>query len=213
MKFEVEVSRETYRSFHSNVEILKSSIEHFMHISDHKYAELVQKHGLTVANMVNELFSIEGVNDIFVSPYSVSVSMVEHCFKWNKGIDAVVERAFQITANRKTPPKIQGTILTETYPNTRVKTYHVSFQISNTVIETFRRPIRPSSDQYLNKVEYPGKILVRRLLKIDGVTEVTIRPYSVGITVAKLFRWDDVESDIYQIFDEMFGPYLEFRNK
>lgn len=89
----------------------------------------------------------------------------------------------------------------ETHPNSEVRTYHPNFEISKAHIENFWRPVRPESKEYLKKLGRKGAVLVRRLLALSGVSEVTIKPYEVIVHKGLNFSWDDIEPKVLETIE------------
>ena len=96
-------------------------------------------------------------------------------------------------------------IISETVPNLRIKVYHVSVEISQTPIETFLRPLRESSNEYLDKVGEVGTQIVKEILAILGVIEVSIEPYQIQVEKGKAFGWEDIEPGIIGALKKAFG--------
>ena len=92
-------------------------------------------------------------------------------------------------------------IRVETHPNFEVRSYHPNFEISKSPIENFWRPVRPDSKEYLKKLGRKGAALVRRLLKIPGVAEVTIQPYEVSVHKGLNFPWDDIQPAVLETIE------------
>lgn len=93
-------------------------------------------------------------------------------------------------------------IKVETHPNEDIRTYHTNFEISNSHLEIFYRPLRESSDEYLKKVGRKGSILIRRLMKIPGITEIFSAPYSVGVKKGQNFIWGEIEPQILETIEK-----------
>lgn len=60
--------------------------------------------------------------------------------------------------------------------------------ISNSNEQTFYRSLL-KSEPYLVKVGKSGSNLIKKLFEIEGIVEITIKPYEVIIQKAKLFNW------------------------
>jgi len=86
-----------------------------------------------------------------------------------------------------------------------MKIFHTRFEISNSVIEIFMRPLRPSSEPYLREVGVPGKYLVRELMSLDGVTEVCIQPYEISIHISPSYSFDEVTPQVLEML-KMYTP-------
>jgi hypothetical protein len=93
--------------------------------------------------------------------------------------------------------------------------FHTNFEVSQSVIEDFYRPLRTSSDEYLKKIGHNGAQLVRKLMELPGVTEIFIQPYEVNIHIGKAFSWSEVGNDgktlegrVQETFEQVFGRIL-----
>ena len=89
----------------------------------------------------------------------------------------------------------------ETHPNSDVRTYHPDFEVSKAHIENFWRPVRPESKEYLKKLGRKGAVLVRRLLALHGVAEVTIQPYQLMVKKGLNFSWDNIEPKVLETIE------------
>ena len=91
----------------------------------------------------------------------------------------------------------------ETHPNHECRTYHPDFEISKDHIENFWRPVRPESKEYLQKLGRKGGALVRRLLALPGIAEVTIQPYQIMVKKGQAFSWDILEPQILETIENL----------
>jgi len=98
----------------------------------------------------------------------------------------------------------------ETVPNPDCIIVHVNYEISNAVIENFMRPLRDSSERYLDKIGPLGTKIVRELFSLQGIAEVTIQPYQLHIQKGKLFDWVKLKPAIKRILNKQGLPYVEF---
>lgn len=70
----------------------------------------------------------------------------------------------------------------ESHPNTKMRTIHVERKL-------------PSINWYESsseKMTPEARKLKEQILKIDGVTEVTARDYSMHVTRGGVFTWDEI---------------------
>lgn len=213
LKFQVEKHSSTSRSFHTNVVVGKSSIEHYAPWLSRSFEDALRDQTWHVAKMVRDLLRIHGVHDIFVKPYEVSVHMDDlkrPWLKWNERIDEIVENTFKALGSEQGIPSGKRVIM-DTKSGKSVR-FHTNFEVSQSVIEDFRRPLRDSSESYLKKIGYDGATLVRQLMALPGVTEVWMQPYEVTVTIAQAFSWTEKDSDgksleykIIHAFGQVFG--------
>lgn len=226
-KFNVHVSHSLGRTFSTDVEIGKQVISLYKSYdsAQHLYIEALRDHDRIVAEMVRELRHVDGIDDIFVKPYEVSVYMKEkNSFglrtRWDERIDLIVEKAFQARYD-EIHPVIRKKLTVEIYPNDRRRGFHTTFEISNSRFETFQRPLRLSSVEYLRNVGIDGGgELVLMLMQIPGVTEVSIRPYEATVEIAKAFSWTEFDTNdktvgdkIVEAFKKVFGNDVVVSNK
>ncbi len=235
MKFQAVIHHENGRSYNSDVELMKTeAVEHFMAGVHRSHSAIAKEHGNIVANMAMQLLGVKGVENIFVSPYQVSVYTKERA-PWDKKIDRIVEKAFSRAEKISTiqenvvetppkedeniPPVTQGKVQIETVPNDKMRCFETNFELSRTRIGDFERPIRPSSEKYLKSLGVAGEKLVRSIFDIQGVLEVWVYPYELSIKIADLFSWTVTENEktmeekIIDIFHAVFGPDIVVSHK
>ena len=81
-------------------------------------------------------------------------------------------------------------------------TYHVNFEISESHHESFFRPLRDESEEYLRNVGEIGEKIVRELFEIPGIIVVTIESYGIEIHKGRAFEWKNITSSILDILKE-----------
>lgn len=102
-------------------------------------------------------------------------------------------------------PKIQKVLI-----NPNVTEFHVRVEISESVHQSFYRPLRSSSDIYLKEIGDKGAKLVKKVMVIPGVNEVIIEPYSLCIFKAStLFKWGEIEPRVEKAIKVVFGGERE----
>jgi hypothetical protein len=74
------------------------------------------------------------------------------------------------------------------YPPTS-RIFNTTWVLALNPDQIFLRPVRQASLPYLKMIGKEGERTVRRLLKIEGVIKVQIKPYSVAVTIADAFNW------------------------
>lgn len=94
---------------------------------------------------------------------------------------------------------MKGKIRVERVPNPQVLVFHVNRVISRAAIQDFWRPLRENSEQYLAKVGKKGAEIVRRVLRLPGVSEVFISPYELSVTIAGVYSWESLEPSILKV--------------
>ena len=97
----------------------------------------------------------------------------------------------------------------EFVPNPNVMLVHVTEEMSECPSQAFQRPLRPSSDKYLAEMGEKGAELVRRILAIPGVVDVSIHPYKLRIEKAPLFQWKKIELRTEKALKQIFGGERE----
>jgi len=100
-------------------------------------------------------------------------------------------------------------ILSEFTRNPNQMEFHVRVEISKRPIESFCRPLRPSSEKYLAEVGEKGAELVRMVMAIPGVIEVFISPYRLTIRKGSLFEWKEIAHDVEKAIKVVFGGEKE----
>ena len=213
-KFEVVIHHPLGRTFHTNVEVTKSSINIYDHGNSAKDVSL--KENEVVTKTIMDLLHKELVKDVIVLPYSVSVYLRdrEHIIpRWDDSIDDTVYRAFAELFHRLPSKSMQ----VEKGLSTTLRKFHTNFDLSKSRLEKFERPIRQSSQEYLEKVGPKGAGLVCKTMKVPGVVEISIQPYEVMVEIAKLFNWEEPGTDgvsltdkVKTIFEQVFGSGIVF---
>jgi hypothetical protein len=203
-KFDVEVADTNGRKFHTNVEIFKKSIESFSPGGCNQCRDqLREKLGNPIGDMIFEILQVNGVQEVFLEPYRVCVFM-KGGFRWNENIRRIVYTSICQLANGSSEKDRLVGIETDG----RRREYHLKMLLSRTSIQDFRRPLRASSESYLNEVGYPGDQIIRKIFDIPGVTEVWIHPYRLSVEIAKMFDWEEVTPKIEKAFEDTLGPFV-----
>lgn len=58
-------------------------------------------------------------------------------------------------------------------------------------MESFKTPLRPSSDRYLDRLSSIGKDLVKAIAAVEGVTQISVHVYDMTVYLGRAFTWDD----------------------
>lgn len=192
LKIDKNQVREQYADFNTTTEVGGSRIEMFSFpIRNLDILDLAIKQGIPVAVMIYSLSKLKGIEHIFVKPYSISVSLYDG-FRWDPKIDKIVENYIGLAAiidELNSRPKL----IVKSFPNKQIREYSMDVEICESRREEFYRPLRDSSENPLNRLGKVGKTMVKNIMSIPGVTEVTIDPYSLRIEIAEAFSWSDVE--------------------
>jgi hypothetical protein len=209
-KFEVVINGSYSRTFHTNVEVGKTSIEHYAtYLTSNCWNQICEVQGLIVADMVADILHVKGVEDVFVKPYEVSVHLdiTNANPRWDENVDRIVHNAFRRLAEQSQPRKI---VIHNSEQGRRK--FSTNFEVSRTQIQDFWRPLRDSSEQYLKEIGSDGARLVRKLMDLPGVTEIWIHPYEVTVEISKAFDWNsmNLQNRIEEVFEEVFGSDICF---
>ncbi|KKT49511.1 MAG: hypothetical protein UW41_C0005G0014 [Candidatus Collierbacteria bacterium GW2011_GWC2_44_18] len=164
--------------------------------------DLVQKHGIAIAMMVVELNQTKHVNNVFVNPYNVSISMFDG-FVVDKHIDAIIEKMVLNSAviealKTRTPVQV------EAFPNQNIHDFHTKVNLAGSESGHFHRPLRTSNIDLL-KLNSKGRSIVERIMKVPGVVEVSIYQYSLTVEKADLFDWSEIEPAVFEAIARQFG--------
>lgn len=219
-KFHVAIHGNYSREFHTNVVVGKTPIEQYgkwLLGTGNGWDQIFQVQGSIVADMVTDVLKIDGVDSVFVKPYSVSVhlntlSNPKPC--WNSWIDTIVQAAFLRIAHQTTSPSKK--VIIRALGSKSMLEFHSNFEVSKTQIKNFWRPLRASSDQYLKELGPDGAALVRKLMDLPGVNEIWMHPYEVTIMIAEAFGWNEhngdicLEEKVQKVFKDIFGPDVWF---
>lgn len=94
---------------------------------------------------------------------------------------------------------MKGKIRVRRVPNPQILVFDVNRVISRTPIKEFWRPLRENSEKYLAEVGKKGAEIVRRLLRLPGVTKVVIEPYGLHVEIALLYSRELLEPGILKV--------------
>lgn len=213
LKFQVEIrGNNKSRAFHTNVVVGRSVIDHYASWLTGSYEDVLHDQGQIVAKMVRDLLRL-GAYDIFVKPYEVSVYIDDSkrpWRRWDERIDEVVENTFKELGMEQGIPSGKKVVIGKSQSG-RLE-YHTNFEVSRSVIENFKRPLRDSSESYLTKIGSEGASLVRNIMALPGITEIWTHPYEISVGIGQAFSWterDDngktLEDKIKLAFKEVFG--------
>lgn len=98
---------------------------------------------------------------------------------------------------------MKARIITERVPNPYHRRYHMPVEVSAYHIHNFHRPLRDSSEKYLEDLGQCGRQIVEEVMKLDGVTAVTIQPYEVSVSIGEAFEWEDIHPHVIMILKGM----------
>lgn len=91
-------------------------------------------------------------------------------------------------------------------PNPFVMVFHVNRVICGTRIQRFERPLRERSEKYLAEVGKTGSEVVRKIMRLPGVTEISIQPYELQVVISEAHSWESLEPSVLNVlFHEVFG--------
>ena len=100
------------------------------------------------------------------------------------------------------------------FPNPRFRQYHLSKEIS-TEHGIFTRPVSRYDETELRSIGDIGYNLVVGIMTIDGIEEVTIDSYYIGISIGQAFDWGDIETQVFgwlkTVFEKGAGIKIERR--
>ena len=86
---------------------------------------------------------------------------------------------------------------------------HVNTLISSTKIVVVEFPLSNESEYIILQTGPIGSNLVRRLLRVQGVVDLVLRPYSVSISKGPAFEWPEIMSDIEDALKSCFPDTKE----
>lgn len=214
-RMEPKINTKSYgsngRSFETNVEMCRTRIEHYERPLRQKFLDVMEQQGLVFANLIWRLMKIDGVVEIFVEPYEISIRMAP-TFNWNREIDTIVGDAVKKMHNMGSQVKGKKIVIV-TFPNQVIREYHTNFEVSKSHREQFYRPLRLTSLEPLMTVGIDGGELIRMLFKMDGVCEVTVYPYIIRISIGDAFDWQPIEAEIFDAVQKVFGKGLVVSGK
>lgn len=102
-------------------------------------------------------------------------------------------------------------IIIEKVPNEQIKVFNVNKRISDKSITLFDGINTIETEG--SKIGELGKKIISRLFEIEGVEHVFLHLYSLTITKAKAFTWDELESDIKKVITFSIKEYIPDKNE
>jgi len=148
--------------------------------------------GSVVSKLVHDLMSIDGVVNVWLHPYEITVLMA-HAFEWNPRIDRLIENTVaQLESGKNSSGNV---VLIETHPNPRRRSFHTNREVSQTYLKMFDRPLL-GYESDLRMVGTLGEKIIRDIFRIPGVTKINIQPYEICVEIGKAFSWDDIEPKV-----------------
>ncbi len=98
----------------------------------------------------------------------------------------------------------------ETVKNPNCHIFHTPFEISDSSINSFYRPLTGDDNERLNELGETGKELIERVFDINGITEALITPYRLSIIRATCFDWESLDPQIVGILKEILKEQQEW---
>lgn len=91
---------------------------------------------------------------------------------------------------------MKARILVKCVQNPHVLAYHTTAEISQSHIKTFERPLRETSEKYLEEIGEEGAKIVRGIFLLQGVESVSIYPYEMSVFKAEAFDWEGIHPEV-----------------
>lgn len=96
----------------------------------------------------------------------------------------------------------------EEYPNPHRIGVHLTKKLTEEMIISFH-----SAKSVLDQKDYTGepvdedvRLLAGALYQIDGINDVTIKPYHISIGKGECFEWQDIEPEVIRTINVMVAP-------
>jgi hypothetical protein len=86
------------------------------------------------------------------------------------------------------------------------RSFNTNFRMSGSKWQQFWLPLDKSSEYYLNEVGPVGKRIVEALDKVDGIVEISLKPFEAAITIGKAFAWADIGPQVIAAIKEVSAP-------
>jgi hypothetical protein len=80
----------------------------------------------------------------------------------------------------------------------RTKTWHFRQSLTDKPLEWWQR-----NWPHLSELSPMATLLAEEMGKIPGVLEFFLRVYSIQVTKAEMFTWEEIEPRITQVFNEL----------
>jgi hypothetical protein len=85
------------------------------------------------------------------------------------------------------------------HPNPQLKSFLTSLEICAYRVEHFKRPLDRGSEKALEQIGAIGAQVVRDLMALPGVHEVSIKPKEVRIKKGTAYSWGDIQERALEI--------------
>ncbi len=173
----------TWLEVKTNVKLLDKEIEMFKFPSKESYWDLVSEHGPAVAALISKLRKERGVKNVFLNPYEVSIHLVGA----NKITDSI-QKAFEdfiYQSAKLEDMDEEGFSLSISYSpaNPDKMVVDFNFEISSKAVTLKRKP----AEKLFKGMNSALKKLLKAIVSIDGVTEISAKDYQMVVGIAPLF--------------------------
>lgn len=170
-------------------------------VRDFDFSECCKTYGLPTAYLVWSLQKVRGINTIFVTQYSITVTMHKP-FAWDTNIDKIVEESVILAwlAERKAN---RTKLEVNTYPNKCIRDYSVGAEISLVYFDIFYR--NTINEEKICELGDTGKQIVSEVLSIPGVTSLSIKAYQLSVEISSAFSWDDIQPLVITALSRQLG--------
>lgn len=104
---------------------------------------------------------------------------------------------------------MKARIIAERFPNPYRRSYHMTVEVSEKCIEIFSRPLCDNFEERFKEVGKYGREIVETLLRLDGITGVTLQPYQVNVGIGEAYEWEDIQPHIIATLKKVFVQKCE----
>lgn len=167
--------------------------------------------------IAKRLYVINGITRLTFSPYEVDVE-IGKAFSW-KEIEAKVVRILRDVAlgiNRhvvsvsvsKSAKNVP--IFVEKTQNISYRSFNTRHLLSNTKISMWDHPFttyKGELDDELVELGPLGASLARKLVSIEGVKEIFIKPYEVNVIIGDAFTWESIQPQVVAVLQSEIAKH------
>jgi len=91
----------------------------------------------------------------------------------------------------------------------KTRVFHANFRLSEGAEQSFRYPLRPSSENYLKDIGAPGRKLIENLNRVEGITNAGLLLYQLGVDIGVMFEWDSIMPQVLSAIKDAYGDEVE----
>lgn len=103
------------------------------------------------------------------------------------------------------------------YPNQTLREYEIDRPINCESYTELRRGVsligaNDYTRKQWDKLPQESRPLAENLLRIIGVTEIKLSPYSVRVEISRALKWSEIQPQVFKVLGEWAGAPVEIVN-